>query len=151
MLRRVRIKFIMLSMSALFVLLAFIIAGINLVNYSVIINDADIILEIMSENEGTLPALEGEEMPGFVSRETPYETRYFSVVVDDEKKIIEEDISRIAAVDRQTAREYAVGILGSQAGKGDIGEYRYIRQLEGGFHRITFWIWGDRYMHFGCF
>ena len=99
MFNRIRIKFITLSMTALFVLLFVIIAGMNVVNYRTIIQEADSTLAMMAENKGTFPSFAGKKLPPFMSPETPYETRYFSVVIDYDKEVIDADISRITAVD----------------------------------------------------
>ena len=58
MFNRIRIKFIALSMAALFVILFVIIAGMNMVNYRNIIEEADSTLTMMSENNGSFPIFE---------------------------------------------------------------------------------------------
>lgn len=138
MFHRIRIKFIALSMTALFVLLFVIIAGMNIINYRTIIEEADSTLSMMSENKGTFPSFMGEELPPFMSKETPYETRYFSVVMNHNKELIEADISRIAAVDTKKAYEYAVATMKHGEKRGFIENYRYINQTENGLQRITF-------------
>lgn len=49
--------------------------------------------------------------PRFESAELPYESRYFSVLMDIDGRIIFTDISRIASVDEDTADEYARSVL----------------------------------------
>ena len=86
MLKRIRVKFIVLSMTALFVLLSVIIAGMNIVNYKAVIEEADSTLAMMAENEGKFPPFAGKKLPPFMTPETPYETRYFSVAIDREDR-----------------------------------------------------------------
>ena len=138
MFNRIRIKFIALSMTALFVLLFVIIAGMNMVNYRNIIEEADSTLTMMSENKGTFPIFAGKELPQFISQETPYEIRYFSVVMNYSKELIEADTSRITAVDAKKAYEYATATMETEGERGFIEKYRYISQEEDGFQRITF-------------
>jgi len=138
MLNRIRIKFITLSMTALFVLLFVIIAGMNVVNYRTIIEEADSTLFMLSENKGRFPPFAGKELPPFMSQETPYETRYFSMVMSHNKELIDADISRIVEVDAKKAYEYAVAAMILEEERGFIEQYRYISQKENGLQRITF-------------
>ena len=138
MLNRIRIKFITLSMTALFVLLFVIIAGMNVVNYRTIIGEADSTLFMLSENKGKFPPFAGKELPPFMSQETPYETRYFSMVMSHNKELIDADISRIVEVDVKKAYEYAISVMKMEEESGFIEQYRYISQKENGLQRITF-------------
>jgi len=138
MFNRIRIKFITLSMTALFVLLFVIIAGMNVVNYRIIIGEADSTLSMLSENKGIFPPFAGKELPPFMSQETPYETRYFSMVMSHNKEVIDADISRIVEVDAKKAYEYAVATMEMKEERGFIEQYRYISQKENGLQRITF-------------
>lgn len=55
MIGKLRRKFIILSMLALFFLLAIIVAGMNIVNYHFIVKEADSQLSMMSANRGVFP------------------------------------------------------------------------------------------------
>ena len=57
MIRKLRRKFIILALTALFVLLAVIVLGMNLLNYRSVVKDADTTLTILSENGGTFPVV----------------------------------------------------------------------------------------------
>ena len=144
MLKKIRIKFIILSMTALFVLLFVIIAGMNVVNYRTIVQEADSILDMMAENQGTFPPFAGKKLPPFMSPETPFEARYFSVVTNQDKEMIHADVSRIAVVDVEKAQEYAVATMSDPEKRGFVEEYRYINQKEDGKHRITFLDMGSK-------
>ena len=151
MFKRIRVKFIILSMTALFVLLFVIIAGMNLVNYKAVIEEADSTLAMMAENEGKFPPFGDKKLPPFMTPETPYETRYFSVAIDKDQGIVDTDISKIAMVDEDKAYEYAMSILDEEKTKGFMGEYRYISQAEEGLQRITFMDMGRRMYAFQTF
>lgn len=59
-----------------------------------------------------------------MSEETPFETRYFSVKVDEEgNQTI--DITHVASISEEDAQGYATQILSSQKTGGYIGQYRY--------------------------
>lgn len=143
MIKKLRFKFVLLSMSALLLVLAAIIAGINLVNYRSILEDVDEILEILSENRGTFPDEPGEgpgkKPPGKMSRELPYETRYFSVVLDSETgSLIQVDTSRIVSVDRKEAIELAQDVLEEERKIGFADEFRYIVKEDGRAVQVVF-------------
>lgn len=151
MFKQIRIKFIVLSMTALFVLLFAVIAGMNLVNYKAVIEEADSTLAMMAENEGKFPPFSGKKLPPFMTPETPYETRYFSVAIDKEKGIVDTDISKIAMVDEDKAYEYAMSIMAQDKDRGFVEEYRFVSQEENGRHRITFMDMGRRMYAFQTF
>lgn len=151
MFKRIRVKFIVLSMTALFVLLFVIISGMNIVNYKAVIEEADSTLAMMAENEGKFPPFAGKKLPPFMTQETPYETRYFSVAIDIENGIVDTDISKIAMVDEEMAHQYAMEILSGEKDRGFKGEYRFISQEENGSHRITFMDMGRRMYSFQTF
>lgn len=74
MIQKIRIRFISLAMAALFVLLAVIVTGMNVVNYNAIAEDADKKLELLSGNRGTFPEFgPGKKwpMPHNMTLETP--------------------------------------------------------------------------------
>ena len=55
MIRKLKIRLIALSMSALVVLLALIVAGMNLISYNALVQEADNTLSILSQNKGHFP------------------------------------------------------------------------------------------------
>ena len=142
MIKKLQRKFILLSMSALFFVLTVIIAGINIVNYNGVTQEADKLLSVISENKGEFPMEPdkfGNKLPLGMSPETPYESRYFSVVLDsDSKQIMYVETSRIISVTPTAAVSYANAALEQNANKGFIDDFRYQTQEEASFTRITF-------------
>ena len=91
MIKKLRIKLIAASMASLFFVL-FVIGGIvGILNYRKIVADADWVLEILEENAGKFPQKfpgnRKDDRPG-MSPEVPYESRYFSVLLDENGDII---------------------------------------------------------------
>lgn len=94
MINRLRRKLIISSMISLLIVLSVIIGTIAYLNYQKIIDDADQILEVLMANDSRFPLFnEAEisekpmkkppkELPG-MSPELPYESRYFSVMLDE--------------------------------------------------------------------
>lgn len=141
MIKKLKTKFIMLSMISLFVLLLVIVAGMNIINYQSVINEADDILKLLSVNEGVFPdtdKMKGDRMPHGMSPELPYESRFFSVLISEDGAIIQTDTSRIKSVDTDDAVEYADEVFESGKKKGFADKFRYIVNSEGANKRITF-------------
>lgn len=151
MIRKLKIKFIILSMTSLLVLLTLIVAGMNLINYNSVIGDADEVLSLLSQNRGTFPGFtsnpgnsntpntgQGNRLPQHISPELPYESRYFSILMNGNGKTIYTDISRIASVDAESAAEYAQKAISDSDNCGFVGNFRYIRYSEGDTVRIIF-------------
>lgn len=130
MIKKLKIKFIILAMTALFVLLSVIVAGMNVINYRSVIEEADSVLEILSQNQGRFPIDGGKPIgkahPKF-SPETPYESRYFTVTYNETGDVENTDVSKIASVSREEAQNYAESVMSLNKEHGFTDEYRYIR------------------------
>lgn len=141
MIKKLRIKLIAASMASLFLVL-FVIGGIvGILNYKNIVDDADRILEILEENAGAFPKMfpgERKDIPPGMSPEIPYESRYFSVLLDEKGNIILTDTSKIVSVDTEKAIEYASEIWAKGTEKGFLDEYRYWKCAYNGEVRIIF-------------
>lgn len=70
--------------------------------------------------------------------ETPYEARYFSVLMATNGEIIQTDTSRIKAIDAASAVEYATNAVNTNKTNAFIGNYRFTLSAEGSAVRITF-------------
>lgn len=143
MIRKLKIKVVLLAITALFVLLAVIVAGMNIINYNSVIDDADTVLSVLSQNKGGFPDANNKggrpngKLPAGLSPETPYESRYFTVFYNSENDIVNVDISKIASVDREVAENLAEKIIYEDKEKGFIGEYRYkVNSDEVGTHIV---------------
>lgn len=169
MIRKLRIKFILLSMISLALLLAAIVSGMNVMSYSALVNEADSVLALLKENKGDFPKKENGARPpddhafllpegqtdGFspdldkglppdMSPETPYESRFFSVLLDRDGNIVRADVSRIAAVDLSSAESYAKRAAENERDSAFVGSFRYAKKIEGDLVRITFLDCGRR-------
>lgn len=136
MIRKLRIKLIIASMVSLFSVLLIVMGTISLLNYRGVIEDADQILGILAENDGSFPDIPGagERPPEndprkkerLLSPELPYESRYFSVFLNQSGQPIATNTGKIKAVDTSTAIAYAQSIWESGRTSGFLGNYRYV-------------------------
>ena len=141
MIKKLRIKLIAASMASLFLVL-FVIGGIvGILNYRKIVEDADRILEILEENAGKFPQkFQGDrkdDRPG-MSPEVPYESRYFSVLLDENGDIILTDTSKIVSINTTQAIEYASEVWEKKREQGFLEDYRYWICSSNGEVRIIF-------------
>lgn len=143
MVKRLKRKFILVAMSAVFCVLFAILFALNAVNYAKIARDADGVLNILYQNGGKfpIPLAENysEDKNGAavtaskfkISEETPYETRYFTVRFSDSAVII--DVNNVAAVTAEKALELAKSVAESGKNSGYAGVYRYLSEQNGRF------------------
>lgn len=147
MIRKLRIKFITLAMSALLILLTIIVTAMNVVNYNTVINEADSVLTVLTQNNGVFPDVVSNKIgrrPFRFSPETPYESRYFSALLDNNYKVVRTNTNNIKAVDNATAAELAQKVLEKGETEGFIGDFRYLAKLEGNGYHIVFLDCGRR-------
>lgn len=157
MIKRLRVKFIAATMISLALVLLIILGGVNLMSYHKVVSDADAVLAVLSANRGTFPQKEPpqnthpddtqpgdllSENAGFrghdLSPETPYESRYFSVLIDATGHVINTDTGQIAAVNADTAIAFALDIWSSGKNTGFWSDYRYTLSTEDRISRIIF-------------
>lgn len=136
MIRKLRIKLILASMLSLLLVLAVIFGAVGVLNYKKIVTDADSILTILEENDGSFPIGRHPGDGQFItdappkethrfSPELPYESRYFSVFLTQDGAVLSVNTGKIAAVDTETAVEYAQAVFNTGNSQGFIGDYRY--------------------------
>ena len=79
MIKKLKIKFIALSMTSLFILLLIIVAGMNIINYTSVCAEADEILSLISQNRGVFPDFKGKgpnRLPPHMSPELQNESNF---------------------------------------------------------------------------
>lgn len=121
MIKKLRFKFIATAMLVITVVLFAIICIINVRNYSEIINKADATLDYLANHGGRFTT--GND---FLSPETPFQTRFFTVYLDSEGKPLAVFIDSIAAIDANTAQEYAADLYNSAKTSGFKNGYRFL-------------------------
>lgn len=141
MIKKLRIKLIVASMISLLFVLCVIEGTIGVLSYMKIGEDADRILRILEENSGTFPMklpFEHRKKKSFMSPEAPYESRYFSVLLNDKGEVIFINTEKIASINNTEATEYAVNVSKKQEDQGYYGNFRYLRYPHGDGEQIVF-------------
>lgn len=57
MIKRIKLRFLILATVSLLVLLGFIVAGMNLMNYRSVVRESDAVLSVLAGNGGSFPEL----------------------------------------------------------------------------------------------
>ena len=96
---------------------------------------------IGENNDQQVPPEKPENDGEHFSVETPFETRYFTVTMDEKGEVTDCDLDHIAAVDENTAEEYAKNVSGKSGAAGFMGIYRY---------RVTKTGDGTKYVFLDC-
>lgn len=149
MIKKLKRKVVALTMTSLFILLSLMVTGMNLINYHSVIREADRTLTLLSQNRGAfseptqppnisqLPNTGGGKQDKF-SPELPYESRYFSVLLDSGGNVIRTDVSKIAAVDQRQAESMAQKVRRMRDKHGFIGDFRFFKSHDFEGVRIIF-------------
>lgn len=134
MIKTLRIKFVVVSMLSLILVLTVIMGTLYVLNYRRITRDADNLLSILLDNNGTFPKPDSQKADGpdqerpkqEISPEAPYATRYFTVRLSTEDgSVLSVDTGKIAAVDESQASDYAARLWISGKSQGFVDTYRY--------------------------
>ena len=130
MIKKLQRKFVAVAMLSLFIVLLIIIGTVNILNYTRMADDAQRTINILKENDGSFPKPDmkpghGKEMFMGMSPEAPYESRYFSVLMDGSGNVSTIDTGKIAGTDTDEAAEYAAKVLECGRTSGFMGQYRF--------------------------
>ncbi len=162
MIKKLRMKLILASMLSLLLVLVTIVGTMGILNYHKIISDADKVLAILVENDGMFPdsfahsdVPKEQEEPKkddrLLSPELPYESRYFSVVLNEDGNVVLCDTGKIAMINTKTAIKYAKQVWESGKEKGIIGDYRYCISTTDEGTRVIFLDCGRNFNTFHSF
>ena len=124
MIKKLRLRFIMVALTSVFVTLTVIMGLINGLNYHNILEESDEMLEILSENDGVLSSFRPKTSKEW-NPEAPFDTRFFMVALDTNNEVSAIQMARIAAIDEEQAIVYAKQVRQENKEHGFIGHYRY--------------------------
>lgn len=137
MIKRLRMRFILISMGSFTMVVLAIIIVINVVMTKQMDTRTDGLVNTLLENKGRFPDLHdippyaGHEPPrdsfgGFnMNEEMKFATRYFTVEASAKGEIERMDTGHVATVSSEEAEQYALEALGSGRQQGYIGIYKY--------------------------
>ena len=137
MIYRLQRKFILISTVAVLSVITLVFGVILALTVTSMNRNMDILAERVSEGGGRFPGSFGEMMPpdktpprneqhfDFITPETPFATRHFTVFFDKNGKVNQTFTESIYAIDEDTAIEFAEKVMDGGVERGWISSYRY--------------------------
>ena len=137
MIYRLQRKFILISTVAVLSVIALVFGVILVLNITSMNRNMDILADRVSEGGGRFPGSLGEMIPpdkipprneqnfDFITPETPFSTRHFTVFFDKKGMVDQTFTESIYAIDEDTAIEYAEKVMDDGEERGWISSYRY--------------------------
>jgi two-component system, OmpR family, sensor histidine kinase CiaH len=156
MIKKIRWKFIAISLSSLTLILFIIILSINITNYVSVDQEGSRILEVLKENNGTFPdknnpndtsttpppassstsaatSVDSAHRPAIgndttrgMTAETPFQTRYFTVTFATDGSIIDSNVKNIASLTQAEAETMATTLYQAKKTSGYQDYYKYL-------------------------
>ena len=159
MIRKLRKKFLLAALVAVFLVLLVLIGAINILNYRSLVAEADETLQILASNGGAFPRQmfreqdlppapgEGQELLSpppedgrgepFEERrggygELAYQSRFYTAWFDGEGALSRLDLENLASLTEAEAASLAEEVYAAGRERGFSGDYRYCRTELGG-------------------
>ena len=132
MIKKLRRRFIMIAMFSITLVLTTLVLIINIGSYLDTMRNLDHRLMILKENNGYFPKVMPNKpgksfmFPGYTSEETPFDTRYFTVQLKLDGKVIMVNTGRIASVKTKEAVTLAQNLLKEKKSEGFYEMYKYV-------------------------
>ncbi len=142
MIARLRKRFIAITMCSVVLVLVVIMSVINIINFVRTDNSAAQMLNFLAANDGSFPDFDkaspqaaGDSrnpldsqigLQTGMSQETPYETRYFSVVFQSDGTLSSVNTGKIAAVSTTEAVNMAQQLAEREKTSGYLSSYKYL-------------------------
>ena len=138
MIYRLRRKFIIISTVSVLAVVALVFGVILTLNLSTMNRNMDLLADRVSEGGGRFPDTFDQKLPidnkvppkkepnfEFITPETPFSTRHFTVFFDSNGEVEKTHTESIFAIDDETAIEYAQWVIDGNLTRGWKSNYRY--------------------------
>ena len=136
MIYRLQRRFILICTVSVLTVIALVFGVILLLNISSMNQNMDMLADQLSESGGRFPSFDEPGIPNsflprndqnfeFITPETPFATRYFTVFFDKKGEVDRTYTDQIYSVDEDLAIEYAESAIDGDETRGWISNYRY--------------------------
>ena len=137
MIYRLQKRFILICTVSVLTVIALVFGVILVLNISSMNRNMDMLADRVSEGGGRFPGSFVEMMPhdkkpprneqnfDFITPETPFSTRHFTVFFDKQGEVARTNTESIYSITEETAIEYAESVLDGKDARGWIDNYRY--------------------------
>ena len=137
MIRRLRRRFIRIATLSVTAVMLLLTVLLNTANYVSTTRELRDMLQLITSNQGTIPAYRPTgEVPsdppkapqpprdGSFTAETPYSTRYFVLRYQDDGTLVQADLQNIASVTEEDITPYLAAAVAHGAGYGSQHHYQ---------------------------
>lgn len=142
MIKKLRIKFVIVSTISVALMLLCTMISINLINFIGLDTQTNDILSLIVQHNGVLPRPDKNDRPPHkpkeFSREAQFNTRYFVVYSDKRNEILYSDMGNVDSITSNLAQEYAVKALAKNKATGYIDDYKYLITFLNGVSAVIF-------------
>lgn len=137
MIQKLQKKLILICTASVFSVAALIFSIILILNIISINRNIDTLADRVAEGGGTFPGyfdgvFSPDQLPpqsdsefDYITPETPFATRHFTVFFDSDGKVIKTNTESIYSINEKNAIEYARRVVNGRKAKGWISSYRY--------------------------
>lgn len=130
MIHKLQRKFIAIAMVAVTLVMIVLCVSINVINFLSANSDMNTRLEMIFENEGSIPQFHvpgkpPQKRPPHFTAETPFSTRYFVLRYTDSGELLKVNMKNIAAVTEEDAETYLNIASEHGTGFGYSGSYKF--------------------------
>ena len=134
MIYRLQRKFIFISAVSVLSVIALVFVMIFVLNVSSMNKNLDLLADTVSEGGGRFPDRFHETPPpqkgerdehAFITPETPFATRHFTVLFDGDGNVVRTNTDAIYSITNEVAVEYADKVINSEFERGWLDNYRY--------------------------
>lgn len=126
-------RFIIFTMTAVTCLLLFIVLAINSLNWMMLERESDTVLETLVDADGAFHKMDFDRPPPFfrpLDMDRMRASRFFIVRSDLSGNIMDVNIDQISAIDKETAKSYALEVLKTDDTSGRVHGYKFaVKQI----------------------
>ena len=126
-------RFIIFTMTAVTCLLVFIVLAINSLNWMMLERESDTVLETLVDADGAFHKMDFDRPPPFfqpLDMDRMRASRFFTVRSDFSGNIMDVNIDQISAIDKETAKSYALEVLKTDDTSGRVHGYKFaVKQI----------------------
>lgn len=133
MIKTLKRRFVIFTMTAVTCLLVFIVLAINSLNWMMLERQSDMVLETLVDADGIFQQMDFNRPPPFsrpLDMDRMRASRFFTVRSDFSGNIMDVNIDQISAIDKETAKSYALEVLKTDDTSGRVHGYKFaVKQI----------------------
>ena len=125
MIKNLQRKFILIAMLATIIITGTIFGIIAIESYRETNMQTDALINLIVENNGSIPDFKSKTENAFITKETKYSTRYFTFTINNSNEIENSNMQNIAAVSLEDAKKILENVLTKNRKTGFYGNYKF--------------------------